>query len=59
MNGTADIFKCQGGRCPFRHTCQRFILWMAGDDDDEELATLPAFHDGKCDNYMQIEYYGQ
>jgi hypothetical protein len=31
---------------------------MAGDDDDD-VAMLPAFHDGKCENYLQIEYYGQ
>ena len=54
-----NILLCPGGSCPPRHTCERYIRWMACDEDDADLEMDPAYDDGKCDSYIQIEYYGQ
>ena len=54
-----NILLCQGGSCPLRYTCERYIRWMACDEDDADLEMDPAYEDGKCGSYIQIEYYGQ
>lgn len=50
---------CPGGWCPLRYTCKRYVRWMASDDEDGDLEIEPAYDDGKCDKYLQIEFYGQ
>ena len=54
-----EMLLCTGGRCPIRLTCRRYVKWLSGDDDTEDLEMEPAFNDGKCGNYIQIEFYGQ
>ena len=54
-----DITLCPGGWCPLRYTCKRFVKWMAADDETADLEMDPAFEDGTCSSYLQIEYYGQ
>lgn len=54
-----NLLLCPGGSCPLRYTCKRYVRWMACDDDDADLEMDPAYEDGKCESYIQIEYYGQ
>ena len=54
-----ELLLCPGGWCPLRYTCERYVKWMAADEDDADLEMDPDYDDGKCDSYIQIEYYGQ
>lgn len=54
-----ELTLCPGGWCPLRYTCKRFVKWMTADDETADLEMDPAFDDGTCSSYLQIEYYGQ
>lgn len=58
MDG-AVMLLCSGRLCPLQLTCRSYVKWLSGDEDDDDLTMEPAFNDGKCGNYIQIEFYGQ
>lgn len=50
---------CPGDACPLRFTCRRFNAWLDHEDDDDWFEMLPDYKGGKCEHYIQKEFYGQ
>ena len=55
-----NIPLCPGDACPVKYTCRCYLRFVAKADDYEfDWDLEPAYKEGKCDNYIQQEYYGQ
>ena len=58
MNHKGNYLLCPGESCPLRLTCNRFHAWL-DNEDEEDLEMAPAYKDGRCELYLQKEFYGQ
>ena len=55
-----NIPLCPGDAFPVKYTCRCYLRFVAKADAYEfDWDLEPAYKEGKCDNYIQQEYYGQ